>query len=67
MLCYIHVYVGWVFDVTRDYNKAFAIMGYLAFVAGWLMLVLTFVSRCHKKPVNEGTDKSLVPAKATNT
>ena len=45
--------VGWIFDVTRDYNKAFAIIGCMAFVSASLMVVLTFVTRCHRKSVTK--------------
>lgn len=48
--------IGWVFDVTLDYNKAFAIIGCMAFVSGSLMIVLAFVTRCHRKSVAENTE-----------
>jgi len=43
--------IGWVFDLTHDYNKAFAIIGGMAFVSGTLMVALTFVTSHQRKTV----------------
>lgn len=42
--------------MTLEYNKAFAIIGFLAFVSGSLMVILTLATKCHQTSIATDID-----------
>lgn len=49
-------FIGWIYDVTHDYNVPFALLGCLGFVDGWIM-ILVFVLQRRQKRKKKKTEK----------